>query len=141
MKVVIKKTGEVKEVSDGHARNYLIPKGLAVAATDAAVQAAEEQAATSKQQQAKQREQWANAQKTLSSASITVSAKANDDGTLFAKVPTSAILTAVKEQCSIVLEADWVSMPDDLKHTGEVEVSVAFPTGVTCTFTVHIQAE
>jgi large subunit ribosomal protein L9 len=141
MKVVINKTGEVKEVSDGHARNYLIPKGLALPATDEAIKAAEESAALHQANTQKMRETWEAAAESLKKDPVTVHMKANTDGTLFAKVSLSAILTAVQEQRSVVLKTDWLDVPEDLKQTGVVDIVVTFPSGARTTFQLDIQAE
>lgn len=141
MKVVIKKTGEIKEVSDGHARNFLIPKGLAVPATEKAVHSAQEAAASAKEEQQKKQAEWGSAVQILEEKPVNVQVKANADGTLFAKVPASAILTAVLEQRSVELQEDWLTMPADLKHTGDMSVAVAFPNGTRATLVVHIQPE
>lgn len=141
MKVIIKKTGEVKTVSDGHARNYLFPNNLAEVATDEAIKKAEKMMAETKAHNAENAAAWEKMAAELSASPVTVKVKANEDGTLFAKVPTSAILTVVKTEHGIELQEQWLTMPNDLKHTGEVAVSVTFPGGKKATFNVHIKGE
>lgn len=141
MKVIIKKTGEVKTVSDGHARNYLFPNKLAEVATEEAIKKAEKMMAEMKAQNAENAAAWEKMAAQVSASPVTVTVKANEDGTLFAKVPASAILTAVKNEQGIDLQEDWLTMPNDLKHTGEATVTVTFPGGKKATLNVHIKAE
>lgn len=128
MKVVIFKTGEVKNVPDGYARNYLIPQGLAEIATDASVAAAQAKQVKLKEQEAQQAGEWQEVLKQLETAKIVLEAKANDDGTLFGAIPESAIIEAAQKE-KIALDEKWLKLDEPIKSSGEHTVPVEFPNG------------
>ena len=137
MKVIFTKTAEVKEVSDGYARNFLIPNGEAIAATPKGIKEAEalqKQKGVVASTQVKELDQLA---KKCDGIVVEISAAANEDGTLFGAVAESAILEAVKQK-GIILEAAWVSTTEPVKHIGDHIVSVALPNGAKTTFTLRI---
>src|ERR1700674_27437 len=91
--VDVAKAGQLKEVADGYARNFLIPRGLAVAATTAALkQVADLQASAARH--AAEEEHGAQALKTkLEAQPIVVQAKAGAQGRLYGSISTTAVVT------------------------------------------------
>lgn len=142
MKVVILKTNQVKEVADGYARNYLIPNGLAVAATAERVKEANEQVQQTEQANAQTQQEWKSLGKKLSSTPITVKAKANEDGTLFAAVPAKDIVSAIGRSAGgAQVQPGWIADHEPIKHTGSNTVELRFPNGTSVKLDINVQAQ
>lgn len=137
MKVIIKKTGKIKEVSDGYAQNFLIPRGLAVPATREAVKELEQTQEQSKEKKKAQEAEWDQIASTLKQLKLTVEAKANEDGTLFGSLPESAIIDRLQAE-GIVLDAAWVKIPEHIKHTGEYAVGIEFPNALKASLSLIV---
>lgn len=140
MKVIIKKTSEIKNVSDGYARNFLFPQGLAERATPDAIQHAEKvQEKREKEMEAKGAE-WEQVIKNLSQMSLQISAKANEDGTLFGAVSDSAILEALQKQ-GVQGELEWIVFEEPIKHIGTHTIEIRFPNEQKASCTVEVVAQ
>lgn len=141
MKVIVKKTGEVKNVTDGHARNYLIPSGLAEIATPEKIRQAQAVQKKKVAAMAQNEAEWSALAKQLPSLKVEIQAKTNEDGTLFGALKESAIIKAMKEQQLVTLDASWIQIPDPIKHTGEHTVQLVLPNKLKSSFVVQVQAQ
>ena len=116
--------GELKEVSIGYARNYLIPRGLASEATPDAINAfklkEKAKAAPAAREKA---EAEANAKK-LEGVQVIIRAKAGSNGKLFGAVTSEAISKALKEQFDIDIEKNKIVQADPIKAYGSYSVKV-----------------
>src|SRR3984893_15633484 len=130
MKVLFKKdvadvarAGQLKEVADGYARNFLIPRGLAVAATSAALkQVADLQAVAARH--AADEERTAQALKAkLEEKPIVVEAKAGQQGRLYGSVTTADVATAVQKQLGATLERRDLELAEQVRHVGSFQVT------------------
>ena len=140
MKVIIKKTGELKEVADGHARNYLLPRGLAVPATPEAISQYEAtQQDRVKMQDSQRAGQSALRDQLLSLPQTIITAQANKEGTLFAALHASDINKALAEQHSIVLSEDAITL-EPIKTLGSHSASITLPGQDPVTITITIIA-
>ena len=112
MKVILRadvdgvgKKGDVVEVADGHGRNLLIPKGLALKATPGAERQAEGDASVPRaQRRCRPRADAEEMATRLVGMTITIAARAGEGGKLFGSVTTSDVVTAVEEQANVVLD-------------------------------------
>ncbi len=112
------KRGELVEVSDGHARNHLIPKGLAMRATpEAEVQAAHMRKAA-EVRDTKAVEAAQDVATSLVPQVITIVAKASETGHLFGSVSDADIVAAVKAQTEIELDKKVITIDEPIKMTG-----------------------
>lgn len=131
--------GEIVTVSSGHARNYLIPNGLAVEATDGAV----EQAATLKKsravREAADRESARSIAAQFASEPLVIVAKAGSTGKLFGSVTAADIVAAVERQFHVVVERKNVSIPSPIREIGSHSVSVGLYADVRGTLTVDVR--
>lgn len=135
------KKGEVKEVSDGYARNFLIGKGLAVEATaknmsDLAGKKSSEQ---HKVDVAKA-EALENAAK-LKGKSVTIKAKAGAGGKLFGAVTASHVADAVGQQLGIKTEKKKVVLSSEIKAFGTYTAEIKLYTGISEKITVEVTEE
>ena len=116
------KKGEMKEVSIGYARNYLIPRGLATEATAYNINAMKLKEKARAAQMAKEKaEAEANA-KRLEGVQVIVRAKAGAGGKLFGAVTSEAISKALKEQFDIDIEKNKIVQGDPIKTFGSYTV-------------------
>ena len=131
---------EIKNIADGFARNMLFPKKLAEPATaesEARLEKMMLQEAGSKKVQA---ELLAKNLSAVEGMEIVVSAKANEEGHLFAAIHLSELISALKEQLHVDAEEEMLSIEKPLKATGVFPVSLQ-AAGKSATFSVRIEAQ
>ena len=116
------KKGELKEVSQGYARNYLIPRGLASEATADNINALKLKEKAKAAQIAKEKAQAEEYAKRLGGVQVTVRAKAGNGGKLFGAVTSEAISKALKEQHDIDIEKNKIVQAEPIKSFGSYTV-------------------
>ena len=146
MKVILKtdvkgngKKGEIINVSDGYARNFLFPKGLAV---EANAQAMNEynNAVSSKEHHDKLLRDAANEnKKKLDSAEITITAKAGQGGRLFGSVTSKEIAAEIKKALSLDIDKKKIVLDSDIKAFGTFNVPIKLYTGISATLKVVVK--
>ena len=134
----IGKRGDVVEVSDGHARNYLLPSGRAIAATcHISTQASAMRHARDVADQ-HAREAAESTARQLVPVVITVQARAGKAGRLFGSVTPAEIVAAVEAQTSIVLDRHKLVIHEPIKSVGTHEVGVHLHPEVEFVLTVEV---
>lgn len=146
MKVVLKqdvksigKKDELHEVSDGYARNYLLPRGLAVAADAAAVNEVRTKAAANEHRAASE---LANAQalaKKLDGLGVCIKAKAGQGGRLFGSVTSRDVAEALTEKTGEAVDKRKIVMNGDIKNFGTYNVEVKIYPKVVAHVTVKVE--
>ena len=132
------KRGDIVDVADGHARNYLLPKGFAIKASTGAVdQAAKMRRARDLKDQS-DREAAATVASTLVPKVITVTAKAGTEGRLFGSVTAADIVAAVEEQTHIALDRKALHLDDQIKTTGQHTVTASLHADVSFPITIEV---
>ena len=116
------KKGELKEVSDGYARNYLFPRKLAQAATADNLNKYKLQEKAKAAQIAKEKAQAEEYAKKLEGAQVIIKAKSGGKGKLFGAVTSQEISDALKEQCGIEIEKNKIVQSEPIKSFGNYEV-------------------
>ena len=116
------KKGEMKEVSIGYARNYLIPRGLAAEATPDHINALKLKEKAKAAQAAKEKAQAEENAKKLGEVQVVVRAKAGSAGKLFGAVTSDAISKALKEQFDIDIEKNKIVQAEPIKTFGSYTV-------------------
>lgn len=138
MKVLLTKTGLLKDVSDGYARNYLFPNKLATPATAEVIARNEKLRAEQSASRTAEHDQRAGLAHGLQGRTIAISEKANDTGKLFAAVGPTEIIEAVKKESGFELTTDQLHVSKPIKHLGEHSVTVNLPDIKSFTFTVNV---
>jgi large subunit ribosomal protein L9 len=134
------KTGDLVKVADGYARNYLVPRKKAIEATPKNLNAmnhAKKMVADSLRRQKKQAAADADNIKALS---ITIKAKAGEEGKLFGSVTSMDLAEAVKAQ-GVELDKRKIVLEEPIKRLGEYTVTVKLHADVTADFKVSVIAE
>jgi large subunit ribosomal protein L9 len=138
--VQVGKRGDIVEVSDGYARNFLFPKGLAMVATDGAVSQAAAMRRRRDLKDAADRSAAEEIARSLVAKVITIPARAGSEGRLFGSVTPADIVEAVDEQTGISLDRRKLLMHDPIKTTGTHSVSVRLHSDVEFPVTVEVVA-
>lgn len=124
------KRGDICEVADGYARNYLFPKGLAITASEGAVAQAASMRRARDLRDAQDRSAAEEVARTLVPTTITVKAKAGSGGRLFGSVTVADIVDAVQAQTGVVLDRRKVHLDDAIKLVGAYSVRVKLHSDV-----------
>lgn len=114
----IGKKHEIKNIADGHAQNFIIPRGLGIPATDANVKKIETLKKSSDADRQVQEALLAKDLETISNLTITLQGKANEKGHLFAGIHVNEIVEAVKKQANITIHGDFLVLDKPIKETG-----------------------
>ncbi|WP_442602490.1 50S ribosomal protein L9 [Paenibacillus sp. KN14-4R] len=135
------KKGEVKEISEGYAINFLIPRKLASPATQGVVNTLAQQ----KQAEVKRKEQEkADAQdlgERMGEMTVKVTAKAGEGGRLFGAVSTKQVAEALEKQYKIKIDKRKMLLDDAIRTLGVTKVPVKLHHDVTATLNVHVIEE
>ena len=135
------KKGDLVDVADGYARNYLVPRGLAMKATRGVVQQAEAMRRNREAREVRDRQAAEALVPQLAAKRIEVKARAGEGGKLFGSVTTTDIVAAVQEQTGVVLDRRNVSLDEPIRELGSVEVGVKLDAGVEATVGVDVVSE
>lgn len=116
------KKGEMKEVSDGYARNYLLPRGLAAEATADSINALKLKEKAKKAQMEREKAQAEEYAKKLAGVQTVIRAKAGSGGKLFGAVTSQEISDALKAQHGMEIEKNKIVQGDPIKSFGTFSV-------------------
>jgi large subunit ribosomal protein L9 len=132
------RSGDLVKVKPGYARNYLIPRGLAAAATRQNLAEIEHHRRIARMKMEKERAESEKAAKVLEGVTIQIAKEAGDEGKLFGSVTAAEIVEAL-ERKGIEIDKKKLLMPDDaIKTTGEHTLEVKFPAGVRASFKLRV---
>lgn len=147
MKIILKqdvkgtgKKEQMVEVSDGYARNFLFPKGLAVEASAANVnvmKTKKEAEANKKDREIAQAKELAQKIKDIT---LIIKVKAGENGKLFGSITSKDVAEAMKTQQKLEIDKKKLVMPDALKLVGTFEVEVKLYPEISSKFTVKIES-
>jgi large subunit ribosomal protein L9 len=133
--------GQLVNVKAGYFRNFLSPNGLAIVATETLVEKAQEVNARIEAEQ-KELEKKAQEQKQeLEAKSLVLTEKLNKKGTLYSKVNEKNITEAVKEQFSMDITANNITIKEAIKTVGEHKVMIKLANSVTAVVNVVVNGE
>ncbi len=134
------KRGDIVEVSKGYARNFLAPRGLAMAATEGAVDQAKAMRRARDIKDARDRESAEEVAKVLVARTIEVTARAGGGGRLFGSVTNAEIAEAVQAQTGIELDRKDLHLDEHIKELGTHQVTARLHADVQCPITVEVGA-
>ncbi|MEY2664558.1 MAG: ribosomal protein large subunit ribosomal protein [Candidatus Parcubacteria bacterium] len=120
----IGKKYETKEIADGYAINMLIPKGVAIAATPAAVKRIDLEKARLMGEQKVHEELLMKNLKEIDGVSIVISEKANEKGHLFAGIHKPELILKIQQQTRVQIAPDYIVLDKPIKETGEYTIQV-----------------
>ncbi|MBW8038743.1 MAG: 50S ribosomal protein L9 [Planctomycetes bacterium] len=132
--------GDVVDVNDGYARNYLLPQGRGKPATKANLRAISKDKVKRAEQRKLEEEQLQRVAEAVEGAEAVVAAKANEQGVLFGSVSASEIAQNLREQGFEVADED-VALHEHIKQVGTAEVTLKFAGDLTATVSVVVVPE
>ena len=135
------KKGDLLDVADGYARNYLVPKGLAIRASKGAVKQADAMRRNREARDAREREAADAVRAKLDGQRLRIPARAGEGGRLFGSVTNVDIAAAVSAQVGVEVDRRDITLADPLKELGEVEVPVKLHEDIVANLTVEVVAE
>lgn len=147
MKVILQKDfpglgkkGEMKEVSDGYARNFLFPRGFALEASAGRVKDLELQEAKKSRRAAREREEAAALAGRLEKKTISINANAGEGGRLFGSVTTVDIARALQEK-GFKLDRKKIEIAEPIKTLGRHTVTVKLHPQVTVSINITVEKQ
>jgi large subunit ribosomal protein L9 len=126
-------------VADGHARNYLLPRGLALVATDGAVNQANAMRRARDLREANDREAARTVAEALTARAFTVKAKSGNEGRLFGSVTTADIASALAAQAGVTLDRKKI-VAQPIRTTGSHSALVRLHADVECNIKISVVA-
>jgi len=135
------KAGEIKRVADGYARNYLIPRKLAVMVTESTIQ----QVRAKLQAEARRREKEITTAQSLAERlpqiTLTFKVKAGEKGQLYGSITNADIATSLEKEIGQKFDKRKVLLEEPLRHLGSYKVPVKLATDIVPEVTVVLEAE
>ena len=132
------KAGEVVKVSDGYARNQLIPKGFAKEATQGNIRNLEKQKAIAEEKRSEQKAAAQEQAKKLEAVKLIVKSKGGENGKLFGSITSKDIADALEKQEGIKIDKKKIHMEGPIKQTGLTQVTIKLFPEVSANMDVEV---
>ena len=133
------KKGQMLEVSDGYARNYMLPRKIAIEATADAVNTMRMNDKATQERIAKEKAEAMETAKKLREMTVTVMAKGGGNGRLFGSITNQEIADALKAKSGINLDKRKIVIADAIKNVGTYTVTCKLGYEITAPLTVKIE--
>jgi large subunit ribosomal protein L9 len=133
------KKGDIKDVSDGYARNFIIPKKLGIEATPKNLNDLKLKKAGEEKLIKQQLENAKAFAEQLSSKQVILSMKSGEGGRLFGSISSKEIAQAYKDQCNIEIDKKKIQLPEPIKSFGVHQISIKLHPQVTGGLTVVVK--
>jgi large subunit ribosomal protein L9 len=133
--------GDLVEVADGYARNYLVPKGLAITASKGSARQSEAMRRSRQVRDTKEREGAEAMARLLETRRIEITARAGEGGRLFGSVTTTDVAEALEAQAGVHLDRRKLHLDEPIKTLGVHEVPVRLHPEVPVVITVEVVAQ
>jgi large subunit ribosomal protein L9 len=130
--------GDLVDVADGYARNYLVPRGLALRATAGIEKQADAMRRNRAARDAREREAAQSTAAQLEGRTIEVMARAGEGGRLFGSVTATDVADAVRTQTGIDIDRRKITLEEPLKELGSAELAVRLHADVTAILHVDV---
>ena len=135
------KAGDIVKVSDGYARNMLLPKGYATEATDGNIRNLEKQKAIAAEKKAEEKAAAQQTAEKIGALSVEIKTKAGEGGKIFGSITSKDIADALKDQHKITVDKKKIQLDSPIKQTGEMTVEIKLYTEVNAKLKVIVTAE
>lgn len=135
------KKGEVKEVSEGYARNFLIPQGAVQIATEGAKKTLNQMAASAQKKKDKEKEDAQALAARLNEMTVVIKAKSGEGGRLFGAITSKQIAEALESAHGISIDKRKIELEDPIRTLGTTKVTVKLYPDVKGTLSVQVVEE
>lgn len=133
------KKGEVKNVADGYAQNYLIKNGLAIEATPSNLKALEAKKRSEAKQAEKELEEAKKLKETLEKTTVELTAKAGEGGRLFGSITSKQIADELQKTHKIKVDKRKIELEEPIRSLGYTKVPIKIHSEVTAVLNVHVK--
>lgn len=133
--------GAIKEVADGYARNFLLPRNLAIPATRGSVKQAEAQAELYSRKANKARSELEKAASAVEGKVVTIRARAGSENRLYGSVTSADVADALQKQYGITLDRRKIELGETIHRLGTYSATADIGSGVTANLTVEVAPE
>jgi len=133
--------GDLVDVADGYARNYLVPRGLAIRASRGATKQAESMRRARALREERDIESANELARRLGSVPVRITVRAGEGGRLFGSVTNTDLAVAVAEQLNVEVDRRVIELSDPIKELGDTEVTARLHPEVVATIRVSVVAE
>ncbi|MBI2055445.1 MAG: 50S ribosomal protein L9 [Candidatus Sungbacteria bacterium] len=133
------KAGDVKNASDGYARNFLIPRGLAKPATDQNVRVLEQSLAEKSAREGKEQKEFEAVAKRLQNQELRFDIKVGEKGQAFGSITAQDIIEKLAES-GVKIDRRWIELEHGIKTAGEHRVKVKLPHHIDGEIRVWVEA-
>lgn len=133
------KKGEVKNVADGYAHNFLLKQGLAIEANQASISTLNAQKKKEEKVAAEELEEAKKLKETIEKITVELSAKAGEGGRLFGSITSKQIAESLQKSHNIKLDKRKIELEDAIRALGYTKVPVKLHHEVTATLNVHVK--
>lgn len=147
MKVILQKdipslgdAGDIKEVAEGFARNYLLPKKLVIIANESSKKAIDHQMKLIKIKKDKRKKTSEQLAASMSDVELTISAKVGEEGKLFGSITSIDIAKHLKEK-GFDIDKRKIQLENPIKSEGEFKIAIKLEEGLTATVKVNVVKE
>jgi len=134
-------TGDVVSVADGYARNFLLPRGLAVPATAGAIKQAELERAAEERRRADELDEAKALAQVLDEMSVTFHARAGETDRLYGSITKSQIADALEAKSGREIDRRKIDLDEPIKDLGAHAVTIRFAPGAEAKITVVVERE
>lgn len=135
------KAGDVVKVSDGYARNMLIPKGFAVEATQGNIRNLEKQKAIAAEKKLQEKKAAQAQAERIAELAVTIKTKAGDGGKIFGSITSKDVAEALSRQHNIVVDKKKIQLDSPIKQIGETSVDIKLYPEINTNLKVIVEAE
>lgn len=135
------KAGDVVKVSDGYARNMLLPRGYATEATEGNIRSLEKQKAVLAEKKAAEKQAAQELAEKINQAEVVIKTKAGENGKIFGSITSKDIADALKEQKKITVDKKKIQLDNPIKAIGEMTVNIKLYPEVTAKLKVSVIAQ
>jgi large subunit ribosomal protein L9 len=133
--------GAVTEVADGYARNFLLPRKMAIVATKGSMKQAEAQADVFTRRAGKALTEAQQAAAAVEGKTITIRARAGSENRLYGSVTPADLAEALQQQFGIALDRRKIALDEPIHRLGTYTATADFGQGASAKFTVEVAAE
>ena len=135
------KAGDIVKVSDGYARNMLIPKGYAKEATEGNVRNLEKQKAIAAEKKAEEKAEAQALAEKINERSVNIKTKAGEGGRIFGSITSKEIADALADQHKLTVDKKKIQLDNPIKQTGELTVDIKLYPEVMAKLKVTVTVE
>jgi large subunit ribosomal protein L9 len=133
------KKGDIKEVADGYAKNYLIPRGLAIVATEGAVKSAQKIAEIRERKRKRQHDEYLEMARQIDGTELKFQSKASPKGTLHGSITSADIAARLSDMVNAEIDKRKIALKSSLHKVGTYDVDVALAKDAVAKIKVTIE--